>query len=334
MSMMTLICAIISFCITVFSGKYIIKKLQLLNFGQTIYEEGPSWHKGKNGTPTMGGIMFILGIVLSSLVVIIFYAVRYGGFSAGADLVPIIAGILTALGFSLIGFIDDYIKVVKKRNLGLTAIQKLIFQFLIAGVFIYTLEFSGVIDTSEILLPFFGEVNLGWVYYPIAAVSIVFIVNAVNLTDGLDGFAASVTSVCSIGYLVIAVLLEKTLTASVSAALLGGVLGFLVYNRYPAKVFMGDTGSMFLGGMVVVLAFTMRYPGLIFLMGGLYIIEALSVCLQVFWYKLTKTRIFLMSPIHHHYEKKGYSENKIVKLFSAIELIFVIVAVLGTVIRI
>ena len=331
MNMMPLILALVSFIITVFSGKYIIKKLKVLNFGQTIYEEGPSWHKSKNGTPTMGGIMFILGILVSVCFLVIYYYSKYGTF-AGNDLVPIIAGLLTALGFSLIGFIDDYIKVVKKRNLGLTAIQKLIFQFLVAAVFLFTLSYTGFIDSSEILIPFIGEVNLGFLYYPLALLSIVFIVNAVNLTDGLDGLASSVTSVCGVGYLIIALLIEKTLTASVSAALLGGVLGFLVYNRYPAKVFMGDTGSMFLGGMVVVLAFTMRYPGLIFLMGGLYILEALSVCLQVFWFKIFKKRIFLMSPIHHHYEKKGYSENKIVKLFSAVELIFVLVAIIGTVI--
>lgn len=331
MNAMPLILAIISFVITVFSGKYIIKKLRLLNFGQTIYEEGPSWHKSKNGTPTMGGIMFILGILVSVCFLVIYYYSKYGAM-VGNDLVPIIAGILATVGFSLIGFIDDYIKVVKKRNLGLTAIQKLIFQFLVAAVFVLTLSYTGFIDSSEILIPFFGEVNIGILYYPLAIISIVFIVNAVNLTDGLDGLASSVTSVCGVGYLIIALLLEKTLTASVSAALVGGVLGFLVYNKYPAKVFMGDTGSMFLGGMVVVLAFTMRYPGLIFLMGGLYILEALSVCLQVFWFKTFKKRIFLMSPIHHHYEKKGYSENKIVRLFSAVELIFVLVSVIGTVI--
>lgn len=331
MNAMPLILAIISFVITVFSGKYIIKKLRLLNFGQTIYEEGPSWHKSKNGTPTMGGIMFILGILVSVCFLVIYYYSKYGAM-VGNDLVPIIAGILATTGFSLIGFIDDYIKVVKKRNLGLTAIQKLIFQFLVAAVFVLTLSYTGFIDSSEILIPFFGEVNIGILYYPLAIISIVFIVNAVNLTDGLDGLASSVTSVCGVGYLIIALLLEKTLTASVSAALVGGVLGFLVYNKYPAKVFMGDTGSMFLGGMVVVLAFTMRYPGLIFLMGGLYILEALSVCLQVFWFKTFKKRIFLMSPIHHHYEKKGYSENKIVRLFSAVELIFVLVSVIGTVI--
>lgn len=331
MNAMPLILAIISFVITVFSGKYIIKKLRLLNFGQTIYEEGPSWHKSKNGTPTMGGIMFILGILVSVCFLVIYYYSKYGAM-VGNDLVPIIAGLLATVGFSLIGFIDDYIKVVKKRNLGLTAIQKLIFQFLVAAVFVLTLSYTGFIDSSEILIPFFGEVNIGILYYPLAIISIVFIVNAVNLTDGLDGLASSVTSVCGVGYLIIALLLEKTLTASVSAALIGGVLGFLVYNKYPAKVFMGDTGSMFLGGMVVVLAFTMRYPGLIFLMGGLYILEALSVCLQVFWFKTFKKRIFLMSPIHHHYEKKGYSENKIVRLFSAVELIFVLVAIIGTVI--
>ena len=330
MNWITLVPAVVSFLATAISGKYIIKKLQKLHCGQTIYEDGPSWHKDKNGTPTMGGIMFIFGTLLAVLGVIIFYLAKYSSF-AFTDLAPIIAGVLASVCYALIGFIDDYIKVVKKRNLGLTAIQKLIFQFLIAAIFLYTLYAAGTIDSSDILLPFIGSVNLGWIYYPIATVAIVFIVNAVNLTDGLDGLASTVTTVCMIGYIAISLLLGEILTSAVSAALLGGCMGFLIYNKYPAKVFMGDTGSMFLGGMVVVLAFTMDFPGLIFLMGGLYILEALSVCLQVFWYKITHKRIFLMSPIHHHYEKKGYSENEIVRMFSIVEGIFVLLAIVGVV---
>lgn len=327
---MTLICAVISFLITLISGKYVIKFLRRLKCGQTIYEDGPSWHKDKNGTPTMGGVMFILGVVLSSAVAVAVFISRLGTV-VETDIVPVISGLLMALGFSLIGFIDDYIKVVKKRNLGLTAVQKLIFQFLVAAAFLFSLYICGISETA-VEIPFIGGFNLGIFYYPVMMLVIVFITNAVNLTDGLDGLASSVTAVCALGYIIISVLLGYTLTASVSAALLGGVMAFLFYNAYPAKVFMGDTGSMFLGGMVVMLAFTLKNPGILILMAGLYIIEALSVVLQVGCYKLTHKRIFLMSPIHHHYEKKGMKEPQIVTMFSAVEFIFVALAVVSAVI--
>ncbi len=321
---MVLISAIISFLITAVSGKFIIEKLRVLKFGQTIYEDGPAWHKAKNGTPTMGGIMFLLGVIVASIISVIVFAVSAGEF-AFYDLVPVISGLLLALGNCLIGFIDDYIKVVKKRNLGLTAKQKLVFQFLLAAAFLFSLYITGSVST-EIEFPF-GTLNLGFFYYPVMALMIVFVTNAVNLTDGIDGLAATTTSVCAVGYVVIATLLGYTLTANIAAALLGGVCGFLIYNSHPAKVFMGDTGSMFLGGMVVMLSFTVKRPEIIILMGAIYIIEALSVVLQVISFKTTGKRIFLMSPIHHHYEKKGLSEKQIVVFFSAVELIFVCLAV-------
>ena len=321
---MVLISAIISFLITAVSGKFIIEKLRVLKFGQTIYEDGPAWHKAKNGTPTMGGIMFLLGVIAASIISVIVFAVSAGEF-AFYDLVPVISGLLLALGNCLIGFIDDYIKVVKKRNLGLTAKQKLVFQFLLAAAFLFSLYITGSVST-EIEFPF-GTLNLGFFYYPVMALMIVFVTNAVNLTDGIDGLAATTTSVCALGYVVIATLLGYTLTANIAAALLGGVCGFLIYNSHPAKVFMGDTGSMFLGGMVVMLSFTVKRPEIIILMGAIYIIEALSVVLQVISFKTTGKRIFLMSPIHHHYEKKGLSEKQIVVFFSAVELIFVCLAV-------
>ena len=321
---MVLISAIISFLITAVSGKFIIEKLRVLKFGQTIYEDGPAWHKAKNGTPTMGGIMFLLGVIVASIISVIVFAVSAGEF-AFYDLVPVVSGLLLALGNCLIGFIDDYIKVVKKRNLGLTAKQKLVFQFLLAAAFLFSLYITGSVST-EIEFPF-GTLNLGFFYYPVMALMIVFVTNAVNLTDGIDGLAATTTSVCALGYVVIATLLGYTLTANIAAALLGGVCGFLIYNSHPAKVFMGDTGSMFLGGMVVMLSFTVKRPEIIILMGAIYIIEALSVVLQVISFKTTGKRIFLMSPIHHHYEKKGLSEKQIVVFFSAVELIFVCLAV-------
>jgi phospho-N-acetylmuramoyl-pentapeptide-transferase len=321
---MVLISAIISFLITAISGKFIIEKLRVLKFGQTIYEEGPAWHKAKNGTPTMGGIMFLLGVIVASVVSVIVFSVSAGEF-AFFDLVPTVSGLLFALGNCLIGFIDDYIKVVKKRNLGLTGKQKLVFQFLIAAAFLFSLFITNSIST-DIEFPF-GTLKLGFFYYPLMMLFIVFVTNAVNLTDGIDGLAATTTSVTAIGYVVIATYLGYTLTANIAAALLGGVCGFLIYNSHPAKVFMGDTGSMFLGGMVVMLAFTIKRPELIVLMGAIYIIEALSVVLQVISFKTTGKRIFLMSPIHHHYEKKGLTEKQIVARFSTVELIFVILAV-------
>ena len=321
---MVLVSAIISFLITAVSGKFIIEKLRVLKFGQTIYEDGPAWHKAKNGTPTMGGIMFLLGVTVASVVSVIVFCASAGEL-VFYDLVPSVAGLLFAFGNCLIGFIDDYIKVVKKRNLGLTSKQKLIFQFLITAAFLFSLFITNSVST-DIEFPF-GTLKLGFFYYPLMALFIVFVTNAVNLTDGIDGLAATTTSVTAVGYVVIATYLGYTLTANIAAALLGGVCGFLIYNSYPAKVFMGDTGSMFLGGMVVMLAFTVKRPELIILLCAIYIIEALSVVLQVISFKTTGKRIFLMSPIHHHYEKKGLTEKQIVAFFSTVELIFVILAV-------
>lgn len=327
MDVMLIISAVVAFLITVLIGKPIIEWLRKLKCGQTIYEEGPSWHKSKNGTPTMGGIMFIAAVILTSAAVFGFYAATY--VFSGFPGLPVLTGLIAMLLFSLIGFIDDFVKVVKKRNLGLTAWQKLIFQFIIAGVFVYFMKLCGVVDADAVRMPFFGYLNIGWIYYPLAVCVIVFVVNAVNLTDGIDGLAATVTTACGIGYFVVAGIMGDRLPEWVSAAFVGGCSGFLVFNAHPAKVFMGDTGSMFLGGFVALMPFVLGYPGGVFLSGGLYILEALSVCLQVLSFKTTGKRIFLMSPIHHHFEKKGWSEVKIVYVFTAVEILFVAAFIAG-----
>jgi len=234
-----------------------------------------------------------------------------------------------ALAFGLMGFLDDYIKVVKKRNLGLTAIQKLIIQFFIAIVFLIGIYLAGD-HTTSVLVPFFGNWELGILYYPLCAIGIVFIVNSVNLTDGIDGLASSVTLVYSIAFCICSMILSVTQVTILSLAVCGGCLGFLMYNFYPAKVFMGDTGSMFLGGCIVAMAFGINFPLVLIFTGFIYIAESLSVVMQVISFKTTGKRIFKMSPIHHHFEMSGFSEIKIVVSFSIVALVGGILAVLAT----
>lgn len=317
--------AVISFVLTATFGKVLIPWLKKLKFGQTILDIGPRWHKSKEGTPTMGGLMFAVGIALSFIVGI---ATLYIAIPEKMDMTQtmrVVASAVMAYLFGLIGFIDDYIKVVKKQNLGLTASQKLIFQFLIAIAYMFTLSLFGESTIVEIF--FIGQLDLGLLYYPIMVVFIVFIVNAVNLTDGIDGLASTSTFVVAISFMAASALLSNYANDILATALAGGCLGFLVWNFYPAKVFMGDTGSMLLGGLVVALAFSIRLPVFLILFAMLYILEALSVVLQVFCFKVFHRRIFKMSPIHHHFEMSGYSEIKIVILFSLVSLIGCAVAV-------
>lgn len=314
--------ALIAFVITATNGIWLLPILRSLKYGQTILDIGPSWHKKKQGTPTMGGLMFIIGIVAASIVGLPLNGRNANGGPAYAsfEIMEIIFGLLIALAFGMIGFIDDYIKVVKKRNLGLNARQKLVMQFLAAGIFILGLYLVG--NRSTIVdVPFLGQWDLGLLYYPLTVCGIVFMVNAVNLTDGLDGLSTSVTLVVSLGFIILSLLLGYGGMTILSSALAGGCLGFLIWNFYPAKVFMGDTGSMFLGGMVSILAFGIRFPIILIFMGIVYIMEAMSVVLQVISFKTTGKRIFKMSPIHHHFEMSGYSEVKIVGLFSFIQLV-------------
>lgn len=327
-SLWTFAAATISFGVTALLGKWMIPFLHRLNFGQTIRDIGPSWHRKKNGTPTMGGFLFIAGILSASAVCL---SVYFGteGFSQMnlAVRTKTVGGLLMACGFGLIGFFDDYIKVVKKRNLGLTVRQKLVLQFLVAGAYLFTLYRFGA--GSITLVPFAGGVNLGVWYWILSLLGIVGMVNAVNFTDGIDGLNASVTFFATASFMVIAGTLRLLPVGIVSAAAAGGCLGFLVWNFNPAKVFMGDTGSLFLGGLVCALGFDVNAPILILPVGIVYICEILSVVLQVIYFKATHgKRLFKMSPIHHHFELCGWSEVKICLVFSAVTAFFGAAAVL------
>ncbi len=323
--------AVLAFTVSALLGKVLIPYLHKLKFGQTILEIGPDWHKKKQGTPTMGGIMFIAGILLST-------AGLYTARILLSQNVPtieqynIFIGLIMALCYGIIGFIDDYIKVVKKRNLGLTAPQKLVMQFAVAVLYLLALRYiGGDAGLTSTVIPFVGTVELGWFYYVIASVVIVGIVNATNLTDGIDGLDGSITFFAAIFMLLMSSMLSNIGGVIESAALAGGCLGFLVWNFHPAKVFMGDTGSLFLGGMVCSVLFALDVPVLVILIGIVYLAEMFSVMLQVTYFKLTHgKRLFKMSPIHHHFEMCGWSEVKIVCVFSLVTAIAGIVAVLLT----
>lgn len=328
MSFASVVAAIVGFAVTALSGLFFIPFLKRLKYGQTILEIGPSWHKSKQGTPTMGGLMFILGIVVA--VIVGFVTLILEGKSAQADYLfnlRLVAGLIMALLFGLLGFVDDYIKVVKKQNLGLTAKQKMIFQILIAVCYLAALYLGGDRKTT-LDIPFITSFDMGILYYPFAVFVIVGFVNAVNLTDGIDGLASSVTLVASLGLLTVSTILRINSMNILSAAVAGGCAGFLVFNFHPAKVFMGDTGSMFLGGLVVALCFGVQMPLLLVLCGIIYLVETGSVMLQVAYFKITHgKRIFKMSPIHHHYEMSGWSEEKIVFVFSFVTLLGCVLAV-------
>ncbi len=302
-------------------GKWLIPVLHRLKFGQTIREVGPAWHKNKQGTPTMGGILFIFGSLAAALAGTMLC--RFLGIhlfsSSPATLTRLLAGLLLAFCCGFIGFADDYIKVVKKRNLGLTSLQKLFLQLLVAFGYALAVYLSG---GTSIYVPFLNTVDLGIWYIPLCMFLVVGFVNATNLTDGIDGLCASVTGVASAAFLVAAALLGYYGQCIWAAALLGSMLGFLLWNLHPAKVFMGDTGSLFIGGALCAIAFGIGRPLLLFPFGVIYVAETASVILQVSYFKLTHgKRLFKMSPIHHHFEMSGWSENKIVTVFCSITLI-------------
>ena len=322
--------AAIGFAVSAVSGYFLIPYLHKLHFGQTILDIGPSWHKNKQGTPTMGGFMFIFAILIASVVGYFMLSQGKNDLWHGTqvEIARYWGTILLAVSFGIIGFVDDYIKVVKKRNLGLTAIQKLIMQFVAAGLYMLILYTAG--DTSTVLIiPFLGQLDLGLVYFPLCVVGIVYITNSVNLTDGLDGLCGSVTCVSALGFMMVSAAMGFGGINLLSTALAAACLGFLVWNFYPAKVFMGDTGSMFLGGMVTGLAFGVGMPLILAFLGIIYICESMSVVLQVVSFKTTGKRIFKMSPIHHHFEMCGLSEVKIDFAFSAVTAVGAVLAVLA-----
>lgn len=315
---------VIAAVITGLLGYFMVPFLHKIKFGQTIREVGPSWHKNKQGTPTMGGIMFIIGSSVAAVICIAFLWLN-GGAETQLMFVKVMAGALMAVGFGIVGFLDDYISIKKHRNLGLTEIQKLILQFIIVGAYLLSVALAG--GTTETVIPFLGSVDLGFFYYILAAVFIVGMVNAVNFTDGIDGLNTSVTLVVTLVFSVIAMLLNRVGLSLYAAAIVGAMIGFLFWNANPAKVFMGDTGSLFLGGAVCALAFGVDMPILLILIGIIYIVEILSVVLQVTYFKISHgKRIFKMAPIHHHFEMCGWGEKKIVLVFTGITVVLCLLA--------
>ena len=316
---------ILSFAIAFLLGFVMIPWLRKLKFGQTILEDGPIWHKSKQGTPIMGGLMFIVSTIVSVIVVLLTDYFMGGNLFAGESIVPnqqkvkLVAGVFLALGFGLVGFADDYIKVVKKRNLGLTITQKTVAQLAIIFSYLASLYFNGL---TFMKIPFVGSVDLKWFFWIFGLCVIYGAVNAVNFTDGIDGLCASVTSVTAITFCIAALMVKFTGISVLAAALAGGCLGYLIWNYYPSKVMMGDTGSMFLGGMVVSLAYAIDCPIILVLFGIIYVIEAMSDVLQIGYFKATHgKRIFKMAPIHHHFEMCGWKERKIVTIFSLVNML-------------
>lgn len=306
-------------------GFVLVPWLHNLKFGQTILDIGPSWHKKKQGTPTMGGFLFIIGFAVSMIVTLAVDKLMGGDiltYNSDSPVnvvkVKIFGGIIMAVSFGFIGFIDDYIKVVKKRNLGLTELQKTILELLVMLTYLFTLYKNGV---NYMFVPFFGMVENSIVFWVIGVIAIYATVNAVNFTDGVDGLCSSVTAIFCVSACVCAVLLNYTGVSIVCAAMIGALMGFLMWNWNPARVIMGDTGALFLGGMVVAIAYAIDCPWLIILAGIIYVIEFVSDIIQVFYYKATGKRLFKMAPIHHHFEKSGWSEKKICGTFSLVSVL-------------
>lgn len=323
--MMEIILAgVVSLAITLAAGKLLIPALIRLKAGQSIKEVGPTWHKGKQGTPTMGGLMFIIGIGIAILI-LGWRGMLEGNFTH-------LYVYVFALVFGVIGYIDDYQKVKHHHNTGLTAPQKFLLQLAAAIAFLCLMRYEGMLSPN-LYIPFFNtHLVLPWVVYMIfAAFVIIGTVNAVNITDGIDGLSSSVTVPVAVFFAVLGSMWQGFGQLGVFAgALVGGLLGFLCYNHYPAKVFMGDTGSLFLGGAVAALAFAYDMPLILLLVGFVYLCETLSDIIQVTYFKLTHgKRIFKMAPLHHHFEMCGWKETKIVAVFAAVSALFCVLAYLG-----
>ena len=301
-------------------GYFLIPLLRALKAGQSIREVGPTWHNNKAGTPMMGGIMFIVAAILCLL----FHIPTMEDYS-------VFYVLILALCFGFIGFLDDFTKMKFKRNLGLTSLQKMLLQMAVSAVYLYLLYSKGVM-TCDIYIPF---VNVTFYLHPIvyiffAMFVMVGTVNSVNLTDGVDGLSSSVTVPVMVFFAAAAIAMGKLDLALLPACLVCGLIAYLFYNWHPAKVFMGDTGSLFLGGVVCGLAFALDMPLILILVGFVYICETLSVIIQVTYFKLTHgKRLFKMSPIHHHFEMCGWKEVKIVLVFSSVSAIMCVLAWLG-----
>lgn len=311
-----LIPVLAAFFINVILGPIIIPFLKKLKFGQFVRDDGPESHLKKSGTPTMGGLIIMTGIVIPSL----FYVRDY------SQIRPVL---FVTLGFGFIGFLDDYIKVVMKRSLGLRAWQKMLGQVLVTSIFAYYLNHYTDIGTVMIL-PFSGGklLETGSLFVPLLFFVILGTVNGANFTDGLDGLASSVTVLIAVFFTVIAIGTQSGI-APITCAAVGSLLGFLVYNVYPARVFMGDTGSLALGGFVASTAYMMRLPLFLAIVAFIYLIEVLSVMIQVVSFHTTGKRVFKMAPIHHHFELSGWPETKVVAIFSIITAVLCLIGLLG-----
>ena len=311
-----LICAVVTGVI----GYFLLPVLRALKAGQSIREVGPTWHNSKAGTPMMGGIMFVFGTILCLL----------GSIPFMADF-SIFYVLVLGLCFGRVGFLDDFCKLKFKRNLGLTAIQKALLQMAVSAIYLYLLYCKGIL-TCDVYIPF---ANVTFYLHPIVYVFfamfvMVGCVNAVNLTDGVDGLCASVTVPVMVFFTAVAISMSKLDLALLPACLVGALIAYLFYNWHPAKVFMGDTGSLFLGGIVCGMAFVLDMPLILVLVGIIYIVETMSVILQVGYFKLTHgKRIFKMSPIHHHFELCGWKEEKIVIVFTSVCIVMCVLAWFG-----
>ena len=318
----TLIPVVIAFSISVILCPIIIPLLRMLKFGQYVREDGPKSHQKKAGTPTMGGVIILLSVVITSL----FYMKNHK---------ETLLVLFATVGFGVIGFLDDYIKIVMRRSMGLTAWQKFSLQLVISAVF--TIYYLKVLKLEpEILIPFTGGMRNGlyiemppWMFIVFAFLVMLGTVNGTNFTDGLDGLASSVTLLVAVFFTVVAIGTNSGLSV-ITSAVAGALMGFLVYNVYPARVFMGDTGSLALGGFVSSAALVLKLPVFIVIVGLVYLIEVLSVMLQVGYYKISHgKRIFKMAPIHHHFEQCGWSEMRIVTVFAIITALMCLVALAG-----
>lgn len=310
-----------TFALTVLFARILIPVLKSKKMGQKILDIGPRWHKSKEGTPTMGGICFVCAMMIVLAVALVITPENIG---------PIILVFCLGLGNCLVGMVDDYAKLVKKQNEGLKPWQKIILQLVVAGLFLLARYLLG--GTTVLNIPYTdASFDLGIFYYILATILIVGIVNSVNLTDGVDGLASTQALIVGVFFAICAFMTEQRELSLLSGLLIGGMLGFLVYNFHPARVFMGDTGSLFLGGLLCGLAFLADNPLIILVAGFLFVIEALSDIIQVSVFKLSgrKKRVFLMAPIHHHFEKLGWGEIKVVVVFSIATLVFCTAAYFG-----
>lgn len=294
-------------------GYFMIPVLKKMKAGQSIREDGPQSHLSKSGTPTMGGLIFV-----SSLLIVTIISKNINMESAML--------IFSTVAFGLVGFLDDYIKVVKKRNLGLTAKQKLLFQ-IVTTLVLLIYQYNGEGLSTDIIIPILNKsVNLGLLYIPFILFVVVGTVNSVNLTDGLDGLSSGVTIICLAFFAIVSHKLGRVEVELFSIILLGALIGFLYYNKFPAKVFMGDTGSLALGGAISAIAVLLNLPLILPIAGGIYFIETLSVIIQIVSFKTRGKRVFLMAPLHHHFEQKGWKETKVVIVFYLVEIVLCVIA--------